>query len=125
MPRVTGKSDLHGAVRQFLKAKTAMIYVVATIQLKPGVREAFLAEQRHLLPLVRAERGCLEYAPSVDIALADPPKAPLRADVVTMHEKWETLADLQAHAVAPHMNEFRAKTKSLVENTKVEVFAPV
>ena len=32
-----------------------MIYVVATIELAAEMREPFLAEQRKLLPLVRAE----------------------------------------------------------------------
>lgn len=100
-----------------------MIYVVATIELVEGTREAFLAEQRHLLPLVRAEEGCLLYEPTVDVPL-DPSKAP-RANVVVMQEKWETLPHLQAHAVAPHMKDFRVKTKTMVISTKVEVFEPV
>ena len=36
-----------------------MIYVVATIDLVEGARDQFLAEQRNLLPLVRAEVGSL------------------------------------------------------------------
>ncbi len=101
-----------------------MIYVVATIELAAEMREPFLAEQRKLLPLVRAERGCLEYVPTVDVALMDPPKIPLRTDCITMHEKWETLEDLQAHAVAPHMKAFRVATKNMVRSTRVEVFRP-
>jgi quinol monooxygenase YgiN len=101
-----------------------MIYVVATIQLTSGQREAFLAEQRHLLPQVRAEAGCLEYTPTVDVALADPPQTPLRGDVVVMQEKWESLESLRAHLVAPHMKAFREKVKPLVIGAKVEVFEP-
>jgi quinol monooxygenase YgiN len=103
-------------------AENRMIYVVATIELNPGARTEFLALQRDLLPLVRAEQGCLEYTPSVDVALTDPPKTPLRDDAVVMQEKWETLATLNAHAVAPHMKAFRDKVKHLVQNIKVEVF---
>lgn len=102
-----------------------MIYVVATIELAAGQREAFLALQRKLLPLVRAEAGCIEYTPTVDVPLTDPPKVPPRADVIIMQEKWETLDHLKAHAVAPHMNAFRVEAKGLVLSTKVEVFAPV
>jgi quinol monooxygenase YgiN len=102
-----------------------MIHVVATIELVEGVREEFLAEQRKLLPLVRAEKGCLEYVPTVDIAMSDPPKTPPRQHTIIMIEKWETLADLQAHAVAPHMNDFRGKSKPWVKSIKVEVFRPV
>ncbi len=34
-----------------------MIHVIATIELNPGTREAFLEEFRKLVPLVRAEAG--------------------------------------------------------------------
>jgi quinol monooxygenase YgiN len=102
-----------------------MIYVVATIELVEGLREKFLAEQRQLLPLVRAEEGCVEYAPTVEVALADPPKTPLRDNCIIMHEKWKTLPNLQAHAVAPHMREFRTKTKQMVAGIKIEVFQQV
>jgi quinol monooxygenase YgiN len=102
-----------------------MIYVVATIELVDGMREAFLTEQRNLLPLVRAEQGCIEYAPTVDLPLTDPPKTPPRANCIIMQEKWETLPTLQAHAVAPHMKDFRTKTKHMVASIKVEVFKPV
>ena len=99
-----------------------MIYVVATIELHPQRREAFLAAQRELLPLVRADAGCLEYAPSVDVAVNDPPRTPLRDDVVVMHEKWESLDALRAHFTAPHMKDFREKVQRMVVGTKVEVF---
>jgi quinol monooxygenase YgiN len=102
-----------------------MIYVVATIELAEGTREAFVAEQRKLLPLVRAEAGCIEYVPTVDVAVGDPPKTALRVNCIVMQEKWETLANLQAHAVAPHMKDFRAKTKHMIVSTKVEVFEPI
>jgi quinol monooxygenase YgiN len=102
-----------------------MIYVVATIQLTAGHREAFLAEQKHLLPLVLSEAGCLEYTPTVDIAVTDPPKTPLRDSVVVMQEKWESLDALKAHFVAPHMVAFRERVKQMVVGTKVEVFEKV
>jgi len=108
----------------FDETKT-MIYVVATIELVEGMREKFLAEQRNLLPLVRAEEGCIEYAPTAEVSLTDPPKSTPRTHCIIMHEKWETLANLQAHAVAPHMKEFRSKTKQMVTTVKVEVFQPV
>ncbi len=102
-----------------------MIYVVATIQLSTGQREAFLAEQRHLLPLVLAEKGCHEYAPSVEVAVSDPPKTPLRDHIVVMHEKWESLDALRAHSAAPHMLEFREKVKRMVVGVNIEVFESV
>ena len=34
-----------------------MIYVIATLEVKPGKREAFLAEFHRNMPKVRAEKG--------------------------------------------------------------------
>ena len=45
-----------------------MIHVIATIETAPGRREAFLAAFQELVPDVRAEKGCLEYGPAVDLA---------------------------------------------------------
>lgn len=99
-----------------------MIYVVATIQLTNGHRDEFLALQKDLLPLVHAEKGCVEYAPSVEVPWGDPAKSTASDSVVVMHERWETLEDLKAHSVAPHMADFRQKTKQLVLGVKIEVF---
>ncbi|MBI1830559.1 MAG: antibiotic biosynthesis monooxygenase, partial [Planctomycetes bacterium] len=45
-----------------------MIHVIATITVKPGKRDAFLAEFHRIVPAVHAEAGCIEYGPSVDVA---------------------------------------------------------
>ena len=99
-----------------------MIYVVATIELADGMREPFLTAQRKLLPLVRAEAGCVEYAPSVEVSLADPAKTPPRTNCIFMQEKWESLPRLRAHLTAEHMKDFREKVQSMVAGVKVEVF---
>lgn len=99
-----------------------MIYVVATIQITAGHRDEFLALQKDLLPLVWAEKGCVEYVPSIEVPWGDPPKPTTNESVVVMHERWETLDDLKAHSVAPHMGDFRQKSKHLVLGVKVEVF---
>ncbi|MGD9721614.1 MAG: putative quinol monooxygenase [Pirellulales bacterium] len=102
-----------------------MIYVFATIELAAGQRDAFLTAQRDLLPLVRAEAGCIEYAPSVEVPLADPAKSPPRSNCIFMHERWESLPALRAHLTAPHMKTFRERVQGLVTNVKVEVFESV
>jgi quinol monooxygenase YgiN len=40
-------------------------------------------------------------------------------------EKWETLAHLQAHAVAPHMKAHSEKTKEFIESKLIHVLEPV
>jgi len=45
----------------------------------------------------------------------------LDENIVTMVEKWETMANLNAHAVAPHMQEYREKVKDIVESVSLKV----
>jgi quinol monooxygenase YgiN len=102
-----------------------MVHVVATIQLAAGKREAFLKEFRALVPSVLAEKGCIEYGPTVDLQTNVPVQPPLREDVVTVIEKWDDIPSLEAHLVAPHMLRYRAKVKDLVRSTQVLVLQPV
>ncbi len=44
-----------------------MIHVVATITVRPGCREQYLDAFRQLIPAVKAEAGCREYLPTLDI----------------------------------------------------------
>jgi quinol monooxygenase YgiN len=101
-----------------------MIHVIATIELVAGQREAFLKEFNALVPLVRAEAGCLEYGPAVDVSSGIAAQIPLRENVVTVVEKWSDLAALKAHSVAPHMEDYRPKVKHLVVSTKLQVLEP-
>jgi len=101
-----------------------MIYVIATAELKPGTRDAFLAEFRKNVPNVRAEKGCIEYGPTVDIASGIKTQVPLRDSVVTIVEKWESLEALQAHVVAPHMAAYRERVKDFVVRVSLQVLEP-
>jgi quinol monooxygenase YgiN len=101
-----------------------MIHVIATIELVEGQRDAFLKEFRALVPQVRAENGCLEYGPAVDVASGISALGPPRANVVTVIEKWNDLAALKAHLVAPHMEAYRPRVKHLVRSTTLQVLEP-
>jgi quinol monooxygenase YgiN len=101
-----------------------MIHVIATIEVVPGKREAFLAEFHRIVPPVRAEVGCLEYGPTVDVVTNFAAQIPLRENTVTIVEKWESVAALQAHMVAPHMLEYRGRVKDLVAGVKIQVLQP-
>jgi quinol monooxygenase YgiN len=102
-----------------------VIHVIATVQVKEGQREAFLAEFRRVVPLVRAEAGCLEYGPTLDLPTEIAAQAPLRTDVVVIVEKWESLDALRAHLTAPHMTEYRQRVKDLVAGVQLQVLQPV
>jgi quinol monooxygenase YgiN len=43
------------------------------------------------------------------------------SNVVTIIEKWKTLECLQAHLIAPHMLEYKAKVADLVEDVSLKV----
>jgi len=100
-----------------------MIIVIATITCRPGTRESFLAEFAKIVPDVLQERGCLEYRPTID-ADTDLPKQNRNEDRVTIVEKWETVADLKAHLVAPRMKAYRPKVKDYVEASELRVLEP-
>jgi quinol monooxygenase YgiN len=104
-----------------------MIHVIATIDLVAGKRAAFLVEFHKLVPLVLDEQGCIEYGPTVDLATGIAAQIPLREDVVTIVEKWESLEALHVHLQAPHMGPYRARVKDLVKGVQLQVLqqAPV
>ncbi len=97
-----------------------MIHVVAIITAKPGQRETILNAARENLAAVRAENGCIEYGPAVD--MDDVPfQTQLGPDTFVVIEKWTDMDALKAHAVAPHMKAFGAKVKDLVANRAIHV----
>ena len=101
-----------------------MIYVIATIETKPGKREAFLAEFKRNIPNVRAEMGCLEYGPTVDLKTGIARQIPFRENTVTIIEKWESLQALQAHMQTPHMLEYRERVKDLLTGSALQILEP-
>jgi quinol monooxygenase YgiN len=101
-----------------------MIHVIATVEVVGGKRDEFLAEFRRVVPAVRAEAGCLEYGPAVDLPTEIPAQIPPRDNVVVIVEKWESLEALRAHLQAPHMQEYRARVKGLVSRVQLQVLQP-
>jgi quinol monooxygenase YgiN len=101
-----------------------MIVVLATIELNPGTREAFLAEFRKNLPAVRAEQGCIEYFPAIDIGTNVQMQAATRDNIVTVIEKWESIAALEAHLIAPHMIAYRQAVKDYVKGASLQILEP-
>jgi len=97
-----------------------MIHVLAIITAKPGQRGTLLQAFKAIVPTVHAEAGCIEYGPVVDVDGADPA---FGSDTFVVVEKWETLAALKAHAVAPHMKAYGEKTNGLVAKRAVHVLA--
>ena len=101
-----------------------MIHVLATIELNAGRREEFLAEFHRLMPLVRAEQGCIEYGPAVDLPTGLPAQEPVRPQTVVVIEKWADLPALHAHLQAPHMVEYRGRLKEFVRAVRLQILQP-
>jgi len=101
-----------------------MIYVIATIQLRPHSRERVLKEIAAICPEVLREDGCLEYSAAVDIESGHSRQIPARPDVVTIIERWRDLPALREHSVAPHMQTFRQRISDAVVSTSLQVVTP-
>ena len=100
-----------------------MIHVIAVITAKPGMRDAILQEFRANMPAVRAEQGCIEYGPAID-AEGMGFQTPFGPDTFVVIEKWESADALKAHAAAPHMAAYAAKTRDMTANRVIHVLSP-
>lgn len=101
-----------------------MIHVIATVEVVPGKRQAFITEFLANVPNVQAEVGCLAYGPTIDVETGIGAQIPRRDEVVTIVEQWESLAALQDHLVAPHMAAYREKVRDLVKGVSLQVLEP-
>ena len=101
-----------------------MIHVIAVIAAKPGQRESILTHFRANVPAVRAEQGCIEYGAAVDADPALPFQTKWGSDTFLVVEKWESMEALKAHAAAPHMAAYGAKTKPMIASRVIHVLAP-
>ena len=97
-----------------------MVHVIASIRVKQGSRARFLEVFKSNVPAVKAEPGCIEYRPAVDVDSGLPPQL-LEADVVVIIEKWDSLDALRKHLATPHMLAYRDKVKDLVVNVSLKV----
>ena len=97
-----------------------MVHVLAFITCQPGRRGEVLAAFRANMPAVHAEDGCIEYQPVVD---AEGFPGLLGDDTFVVVEKWRDAAALKAHAAAPHMAAYAARTRPLVAERRIHVLS--
>src|SRR3954453_4200637 len=103
----------------FKKTGHPMIHVVAIITTKPGQRAAVLEHFQANVPAVRAEAGCIEYGATGDGENMG--TAAYGPDSFVVIEKWESEDHLKAHAAAPHMKAYGAKTKDMLASRTIHV----
>lgn len=94
-----------------------MVHVVARMELNENCFDQMTAILRDLVPVVRAEAGCIMYNPSMDI---DGNKT-----FLTIVESWESEAHLKAHLDSPHMADYRVAVKDLRKSSDVKVMSPL
>ncbi len=101
-----------------------MIHVIAIITAKPGQRESVLTHFRANVPAVRAEKGCIEYGAAVDLDPALKFQTAFGPDAFVVVEKWESPDALKAHAAAPHMAAYAAKTRDFIASRAIHILQP-
>jgi quinol monooxygenase YgiN len=102
-----------------------MIHVLAVVTAKPGMRSTVLEAFRANVPNVRAEQGCIEYGAAIDAENALGFQTRYGPDTFVVVEKWESMGALKAHAAAPHMAAYGAKTKELIASRVIHILSPV
>jgi quinol monooxygenase YgiN len=101
-----------------------IVHVVAIITAKPGLRDSILEAFHANVPAVHAEQGCIEYTATVDAEGAGGQQTKFGDDTFVVVEKWESLDALKAHAAAPHMAAYAAKTKDMIASRAIHVLSP-
>jgi quinol monooxygenase YgiN len=101
-----------------------MIHVIATVRLKPGCRDRYLEILKGNVSNVKAEAGCLGYAPTIDMETDIEIHEKAGDEAVTIVEAWESVEALKQHFQAPHMLSYREKAKDLFESVSIRVLQP-
>jgi len=101
-----------------------LIHVIAVITAKPGKRAEILQHFRANVPNVHKEKGCIEYGAAVDADNALAFQTKWGPETFLVVEKWESMDALKAHAAAPHMAAYGAKTKELIASRVIHILAP-
>jgi len=101
-----------------------MIHVLAIITAKPGLRDSILQAFRANAPAVRAEDGCIEYSAVIDAENALAFQTRYGPDAFAVIEKWASMDALKAHAAAPHMAAYGARTKEMIASRVIHILAP-
>lgn len=101
-----------------------MIHVIAVITAKPGQRDKILEHFRANVPAVKAEQGCIEYGAAIDAENALSFQTKWGPDTFLVVEKWASMDALKAHAAAPHMAAYGAKTKEFIASRIIHILQP-
>ena len=102
----------------------SIVHVIAVVTAKPGRRAEVLQAFQANVSNVHAEEGCIEYVATVDAEGAGSIQTRFGENTFVVVEKWASLQALKAHAAAPHMAAYAAKTKDLIASRVIHVLSP-
>jgi len=97
-----------------------MIHVIASIHVRKGKMSDLLGIYETFVPKVNKEPGCIMYLPTIDHP-TDIATQVQAANIVTIIEKWESMAAFKAHLSAAHVAEFRENIIGVVEKVSIKV----
>lgn len=101
-----------------------MIFVLASIEVKPGFRDEFLKIFKNNVPTVRKENGCIQYQPTIDFASGFDAQVPCNSNLTTVIECWENLDALRTHLASPHMRAYQDQVKDMVVSMSLKIVEP-
>ena len=103
---------------QIIDRSGKMIHVVAEMEIRKDCMKKILALVKELVPLVRAEKGCIQYEPNFAVDDEGHEK------YFFFVETWESEEALKNHLASPHMAKWREDVKELRLSSRVKVLTP-
>jgi quinol monooxygenase YgiN len=101
-----------------------MITVIASITVRQQRMDEFIAIFNANVPAVRAEAGCIEYYPAIDIDTGVGRQS-LDHNLITIVEKWRDVEAWKDHLATPHLRAYHQQVKDLVEGVTLKVLQAV
>jgi quinol monooxygenase YgiN len=93
-----------------------MVYVIATLTVKPEMKAELFAAAKHCIAATRAEKGCLSY--DLFESTTDPNK-------LVFVEQWESADLLPQHSKSDHMKAFgRVAVKCFSAPAQIQIITP-
>lgn len=92
-----------------------MIYVIATLTIKPGSLDALRGPAADCIAETRKESGCISY--ELFASVTDPEK-------LVFVEQWESRDALTAHSRQPHLKVWRDASAPHLVSRKIEIVHP-
>lgn len=92
-----------------------MIFLIATLTIKPGSFDAIMEAVTPCLHATRKEEGCISY--DLHRSVDDDNK-------LVFVERWESLEHLNAHFQTPHLIAWREAGEQYFLDRKIEIITP-